>query len=162
NERAVKVMLELGIPVDDLYRIVQDGGPATLLDKDGTHYTDAGNARLADAVTDCVKRRIRLLNPTVLKTPAGGPQAVKTDQEAEGAGDRLVPDAFKNMKVPEFPLPLSARAWEQARPDVKAKVVASLGDLPQRPAKQKVQLVSAEIHKGFTLERLRIDNGVDG
>src|SRR5436190_18360708 len=53
NERAVKVMLELGIPVDDLNRIVQDGGPAELLGKDGTHYTPAGYERLADAVTDC-------------------------------------------------------------------------------------------------------------
>jgi lysophospholipase L1-like esterase/dienelactone hydrolase len=162
NERAVKVMLELGIPVDDLYRIVQDGGAATLLDKDGTHYTDAGKERLADAVVDCVKRQMRLLNPTVLKSPAAGPEAVKAYQEAEAAGDKLVPDAFKSMKVPEFALPLSARAWEQARPDVKAKVLASLGDLPPRPAKPKAHLVSAEIRNGFKLERLRIDNGVDG
>src|SRR5262249_30498116 len=28
NERVVKIMLELGVPVDDLNRIVQDGGPA--------------------------------------------------------------------------------------------------------------------------------------
>ncbi len=162
NERAVKVMLELGIPVDDLNRIVQDGGPATLLGKDGTHYTKEGSERLADAVADCIKRQLRLKNPTILKAPASGPDAVKAYTDAESANDKLVPDAFKNMKVPEFPLPLSARAWEQARPDVKAKVVASLGDLPPRPAKPKAQLVSAEIRQGFRLERLRIDNGVDG
>ncbi|MFO0823023.1 MAG: hypothetical protein U0792_07870 [Gemmataceae bacterium] len=38
NERAVRVMLELGVPVDDLNSIVQDGGPSELLGKDGTHY----------------------------------------------------------------------------------------------------------------------------
>jgi lysophospholipase L1-like esterase/dienelactone hydrolase len=162
NERAVKVMLELGIPVDDLYRIVQDGGPATLLDKDGTHYTAAGKERLADAVTDCIKRQLRLLNPTVLKAPGSGPAAVKAYQEAEAANDKLVPDSFKAMKVPEFPVPLSARAWDQAKPDVKAKVVASLGDLPPRPANPKAHLVSAEIRNGYKLERLRLDNGVDG
>jgi dienelactone hydrolase len=45
---------------------------------------------------------------------------------------------------------------------VKAKVVASLGDLPPRPAKPITHLVSAEIRPGYRLERLRIDNGVDG
>ncbi len=162
NERAVKVMLELGIPVDDLNRIVQDGKPAEMLGKDGTHYTAAGYERLADAVADCVKRQLRLRNPTVLKAPASGPEAVKAYQEAEAANDKLVPDAFKNMKVPEFAIPATKADWEKQRPDVKEKVVASLGDLPPRPAKPKVHLVSVEIRQGFTLERLRIDNGVDG
>lgn len=162
NERAAKVLAELGVVVDDLDRIVRDGGPGELLGKDGTHYTPAGYDRLADAVTDSIKRRLKLLNPTVLKAPASGPEAVKAYQEAEAANDKLVPDAFRQMKVPEFPVPLSARAWEQARPDVKAKVVASLGDLPPRPAKPKAHLVSAELRPGFRLERLRIDNGVDG
>ncbi len=162
NEHAEKVVLELDIPVNDLYRIVQDGDPAKLLVADGTHYTPAGYERLADAVADCIKRQLKLLNPTVLKSPAGGPEAVKAYQASEAASDQLVPAAFKNMKVPEFPLPLDARSWEQTRPEVKAKVIASLGDLPPRPAKPIVQLVSAEIRPGFRLERLRIDNGVDG
>jgi lysophospholipase L1-like esterase/dienelactone hydrolase len=162
NDRAVKAMLELGIPVDDLYRIVQDGGPSELLGKDGTHYTPAGSERLADAVADCVRRQLKLRSPTVLKAPASGPEAVKAYREAETANDKLVPDVFKNMTVPEFPLPPSGRAWEQARPDMKKKVVDSLGDLPPRPAKPKAHLVSAEIRPGFRLERLRIDNGIDG
>ncbi|MBN9121357.1 MAG: dienelactone hydrolase family protein [Planctomycetes bacterium] len=162
NERAVKVMLELDVPVSDLYRIVRDGGPADLLGKDGTHYTPAGYERLADAVADTVRRKLKLLSPTVLKAPASGPEAVKAYQEAEAANDKLVPDAFKGMKVPEFPVPVGRADWERRRADVRAKVVASLGDLPPRPAKPKAHLVSAEIHKGFRLERLRIDNGVDG
>jgi lysophospholipase L1-like esterase/dienelactone hydrolase len=162
NERAVKVMTELGVPCDDLYRIVQDGGPAELLGKDGTHYTPAGSERLADAATDCIKRQLKLLNPTILKAPASGPDAGKAYNEAEAANDKLVPDAFKNMKAPEFEVPATKEEWGKRRADVKAKVVASLGDLPPRPAKPKAHLVSAEIRKGFRLERLRIDNGVDG
>ena len=161
NDRAVKVMRELGVPADDLYRIVQDGNLARLLGKDGTHYTAAGYDRLADAVVDCVKRKLKLLNPTVLRKPASGPEAVKAYKEAEAANDKLVPDVFKKMTVPEFPLPISGERGA-ARPGVKATVVATLGDLPPRPAKPKTQLVSPEIHNCFRLERLRIDNGVDG
>src|SRR6185312_5910715 len=56
NARAAKVMLGLGVPVNDLYAVVQDGGPANLLGKDGTHYTPAGYDRLADAVADSISR----------------------------------------------------------------------------------------------------------
>ncbi|MBA4189736.1 MAG: hypothetical protein C0467_17255 [Planctomycetaceae bacterium] len=162
NERAIKLMLELGIPVNDLNRIVQDGGPGEMLGKDGTHYTPAGSDRLADAVADCVRRQLRLKNPTILKDPASGPEAVKAYTEAEAAKDKLVPEAFKKMKVPEFAVPASKDEWEKRRPDVKPKVVASLGDLPPLPAKPKAHLVSSKIRQGFRLERLRIDNGVDG
>jgi lysophospholipase L1-like esterase/dienelactone hydrolase len=162
NERAVTVMRELGVPVDDLNRIVQDGKPATMLGKDGTHYTAAGSQRLADAVTDCVRRQLRLLRPTVLKTPASGAEAAKAYQSTEAANDKLVPEVFKKMTVPEFPVPSSKEDWEKRRADVKAKVVASLGDLPPRPKSPTAHLVSAEIRPGFRLERLRIDNGVDG
>jgi lysophospholipase L1-like esterase/dienelactone hydrolase len=162
NDCAVKVMAGLDVLVDDLNHIVHDGGVNDLLGKDGTHYTPAGYERLADAVADCILRQLKVLNPPVLKAPASGPDAVKAYKEAEAANDALVPDAFKKMKAPEFPLPLSARAWEQTRPDVRAKVVASLGDLPPRPEKPKAALVSAEQRPGFRHERLRIDNGVDG
>ena len=162
NERAIKVMRELNVPVSDLDRIVRDGGPAERLGKDGTHYTPAGNERLADAVADCIKRKLKLLNPTILKAPASGPDAVKAYQEAEAANDKLVPEAFKKMKVPEFAVPATKDDWDKRRADVKTKVVASLGDLPARPAKPAAHLVSAEVHNGYRIERLRIDNGVDG
>jgi lysophospholipase L1-like esterase/dienelactone hydrolase len=162
NERAVKVMKELDVPVNDLNRIVLDGGAAELLGKDGTHYTPAGYDRLADAVADCVLRELKVMNPPRLKPPASGPEAVKAYKEAEAAGDAQVPDAYKKMKSPEFPVPATREEWQKRRPDVKAKVLASLGELPPRPAKPTAHLVSAEIRPGFRLERLRIDNGVDG
>lgn len=162
NERAVQVMRELRVPVNDLNRIVHDGNPAELLGPDGTHYTPAGNARLAEAVADCLLRKLKLLNPTVRTPPASGPEAVKAYQQAEAANDQLVPEVFKKMTVPEFPVPMNKTEWDQRRPEVKKKVTASLGDLPPRPEKPRAQLVSAEIHPSFRLERLRLDNGVDG
>ncbi len=162
NQRAVKVMRDLDVPCDDLYRIAQDGGPATLLGKDGTHYTSAGYDRLADAVTDCVRRKLKLLNPTILKTPASGPEAVKAYRAAEAAGDKLVPAAFRNLKSPEFSVSATSEEWAKRRAEVKKRVIESFGDLPPRPTRQKAHLVSVELHKGFQLERLRIDNGVDG
>src|SRR5207248_9674184 len=105
NERAVKVMTELGVPVDDLNRIVHDGGAAELLGKDGTHYTPAGYERLADAVADSVRRQLYAANPPRLKAPASGPDAVKAYRASEAALDAQVPDVFRKMTVPAFPVP---------------------------------------------------------
>lgn len=167
NARAGGVMRQLGVPVHDLHAVVRDGGPADLLGNDGTHFTPAGNERLADAVADCVRRQLKEIHPTRLKAPAGGPDAVKDYLAAEKANDALVPDAFKKVAVPAFPVPADAAEWAKRRPDVKAKVVASLGDLPPRPAPPKVHLVSIEHRwieggKGFIIRRIRIENGVDG
>ena len=169
NAKAFHEMERLGVPINDLYEIVQDGGEKELLGKDGTHFTPAGNERLADAVADCVRRQLKTMNPTRLKAPASGPDAVKDYLASEKANDALVPDAFKKMAVPAFPVPANIAAWAKRRPDVKAKVVASLGDVPPRPGPPKVRLVSME-HRwiddgkshGFTIWRVRIDNGVDG
>lgn len=167
NAKAMHEMERLGVPVNDLNAIVEDGGAGELLSKDGTHYTPAGYERLADSVADTIKRHLKSLNPTRLKAPASGPDAVKAYQDGEKANDALVPDAFKKMSVPAFPVPASAEEWKQQRSGVLAKVVTSLGDLPPRPASPKVHLVSVEHRwlvggKRFTIRRVRIDNGVDG
>ena len=162
NAKALATMHGLGITVNDLHRVVHDGDAAKLLSKDGTHYTPEGYDRLADAVADSIRRQLKVLNPPRLKAPASGPDAVKAYREAEVANDALVPKAFKEMTVPAFPVPASKAEWGKQRPAVLAKVVASLGDIPPRPAKPTATLVSAEQRSGFKLERLRIDNGVDG
>lgn len=162
NETAAAVMRELGVPVNDLNRILRDGGADTLLGKDGTHYTPAGYERLADAVADSVRRQLYAMNPPRLKPPASGPDAVKAYRAAETALDAQVPEAFRKMAVPAFPVPASKDEWETRRVDVKAKVVASLGDLPPRPAKPVAHLVSAEQRPGYRVERFRLDNGLDG
>jgi lysophospholipase L1-like esterase len=58
NAAAVAVMKKAGVPVDDLHKVVEDGGKEKLIGPDGTHYTAAGYERLADAVTNSILRRL--------------------------------------------------------------------------------------------------------
>lgn len=160
NDAALSVMKRLGVPVDDLHRVVTDGGPDKLLGKDGTHYTPAGYERLADAVADTIKRHLYAQNSPKLKPPAGGRDAVTAYRKAEAELDATVPEPFRSVTVPAFPVPASKAEWATRRPDVRAKVVASLGDLPPRPAKPIVHLVSVEHRPGFRIERIRLDNGM--
>lgn len=162
NTAAIALMKELQVPVNDLHRIVEDGDPMKLLGPDGTHYTPAGSDRLADAVADCVARQLAIVTPVKLKPPASGPEAVAAYKKAEEDLDAQVPEAFRKMSAPEFLIPTTKAEWESRRAEVKAKVVASLGDLPPRPSPSKAHLVSVEIRPTFRLERLRLDNGVDG
>lgn len=162
NAAANKVLLPLGVPIHDLHRIVTDGGADKLLGKDGTHYTPEGYERLAEAVADCIKRQLFVMNPPKLTPPASGPAAVAAYRKAEAEQDAAVPEVFRKITVPEFPVPKSADEWAKRRDDVKSKVVASLGDLPVRTKPPKVRLVSAEYRRGFRLEKLRLGNGIDG
>jgi lysophospholipase L1-like esterase/dienelactone hydrolase len=162
NAAATKALLPLGVPVHDLHRIVIDGGAEKLLGKDGTHYTPEGYDRLAEAVADCVKRQLSVMNPPKLTKPASGAEAVAAYRKAEAEQDAAVPEVFRKITVPEFPVPKSADEWAKRRDEVKAKVVASLGDMPERPKTPKVKLISAEQRAGFRLEKLRLDNGLDG
>src|SRR5213075_191623 len=38
----------------------------------------------------------------------------------------------------------------------------SLGDLPKRPSPPGARTISRELRRGYTLEKIAIDNGVDG
>jgi lysophospholipase L1-like esterase len=162
NIAARDTLLPLNVPIHDLNRIVDEGDAAKMLGKDGTHYTAAGYDRLADAVVDVIKRQLAVLNPTRLKAPASGADAVAAYQKAEAAQDALVPDEIKKLPFPQFDIPTRAEAWAARRAEVKAKVIASLGDMPPRAAKPVAHLVSVEQRKGFRIERFRIPNGVDG
>jgi lysophospholipase L1-like esterase/dienelactone hydrolase len=163
NEAALKVMRDAGVPVHDLHSLVMDGGAETLLDKDGTHYTPAGYERLADAVADCVLRQLIVSRPRTPPAPSADPGAdAAAYRKAEAERDALVPKAYREMRAPEFRPPESAAAWKERRPAVLKAVRDSLGDLPPRPAPLKVRLVSREFRAGYTLERVGIDNGVDG
>ena len=162
NAVATKTMLALGVPVHDLNRIVVANDPAKMLGKDGTHYTLTANELLADAVADCIKRQLYAITLPKRKPPESGPDAVRAYKQAETVQDAEVPEAFRKITVPAFPVPTSKAEWASRRADVKAKVVASLGDLPPRPAQPKVRLVSAEQRPGFRVERFLLDYGLDG
>src|SRR5439155_15183954 len=62
----------------------------------------------------------------------------------------------------EFHVPEDAAAWAAQRPRVYETVVRSLGDLPPRPAPPSARLVTREVRRGYTLEKVALDNGVDG
>jgi lysophospholipase L1-like esterase/dienelactone hydrolase len=160
NAAATATMAGLGVAVNDLHRIVEDGGSETLLGRDGTHFTPAGNERLAEAVADCVRRQLAVAFPRRLTPPAAGPAAVAAYKKAEAELDALVPEPYRSFRSPAFAVPADAAAWAGRRPAVLDKVVASLGDFPPRPAKPTARLVSAERRAGFRLERLRLDTGL--
>lgn len=159
NAAAIGVMKKLNVPVDDLNRIVRDGGVETLLLKDGTHYTPAGYERLGDAVTDVIRRQLYLAAPTTRPAPSSGLEAAAAYKATEAALDAKVPEYFRTLSVPAMLLPKDAAAWAKLRPEIRKKVEESLGDQPPRPT-PKAHLVSVEIHPGFTLERLRLPNGL--
>jgi lysophospholipase L1-like esterase len=51
-------MKEAGVPVNDLHKVVEDRGREALLGGDGTHYTQDGYERLAEAVTNSILRSL--------------------------------------------------------------------------------------------------------
>ncbi|MFO0890403.1 MAG: GDSL-type esterase/lipase family protein [Isosphaeraceae bacterium] len=162
NSTALAVMSELGVPVHDLHGIVEFGGPEAMLGPDGTHYTDAASERLAETVADCVLRQVTVRRYRPLPTPASGTDAAKAYREAESRRDALVPPAYRHLRFGEFPTPADAHAWGERRPAVLATVLESLGELPPRPSPPRSRIVSRELRKGYMLERISIDNGVDG
>jgi lysophospholipase L1-like esterase len=62
NVVAMAVMNQAGIPVNDLHKLIEDGGKEKLMVDDGTHYTPAGYEMLAAAVTDYILRGLAQLN----------------------------------------------------------------------------------------------------
>jgi lysophospholipase L1-like esterase/dienelactone hydrolase len=161
NAAAAAVMREAGVVVNDLHWVVEQGGVERLLDQDGTHYTPAGYERLAEAVADCVLRQLSVMRYRPLPTPASGPQAAADYRKIQTERDALVPLAYQ-IKVNEFPLPASDAEWRKRRPEVHQAVWGSLGDLPPRPSPQRVRRVARELRNGYALEKIAIDNGVDG
>jgi lysophospholipase L1-like esterase len=58
NVAAVAVMRQAGVAIDDLHKVVVDGGRERLFGPDGTHYTPAGYEILASAVVDSILRNL--------------------------------------------------------------------------------------------------------
>ena len=59
NLAAVSLMKQAGVPINDLHKLVEDGGRETLMAADGTHYTQEGYERMAAVVTDSILRSLR-------------------------------------------------------------------------------------------------------
>lgn len=162
NATAERVMTAENVPVLDLHGLVELEGAAGVLSEDGTHYTDRGYDILARAVADTVLRRLTITRYRSRPAPASGPQAKEEYFRVQAARDERVPSAYKNYGAKAFDAPRSRSEWESRRGDVFGKVVESLGDLPPRPAPVRAGTVSRELRRDYVLERVGIDNGVDG
>jgi dienelactone hydrolase len=62
--------------------------------------------------------------------------------------------------VPELALPADPAAWPARRAEVRSTLVRLLGDFPPRPAPAAVTVVSRTEHEGYTLEKIRFENGL--
>jgi hypothetical protein len=73
-----------------------------------------------------------------------------------------VPDAFRNLKIPDWPVPTDLDQWRKTdRAKTRETLVKCLGDLPPRPDPSKVKVTKTEEHDGYTLDRFEFSNGVD-
>ena len=54
NAAARAVAEDLGVPIDDLFAVVEREGKARLLTQDGVHFTEEGSHLLGRAVAECV------------------------------------------------------------------------------------------------------------
>lgn len=161
NQAAIAVMRALDVPVHDLHWVVEQGGPATMLGADGTHYTPSAYDRLAEAVADSVLRASVIVGSRPRPAPPSGPKAAAAYRKAQAARDRQVPERFKQAGPGRFPVPRDADEWKARRPEVLKTVLTALGDMPPRPSPPRVRTITRELRPGFVLERVDLDNGID-
>jgi dienelactone hydrolase len=102
----------------------------------------------------------------VSSSPLAGQDRV-TPREAKG-GEKQgqawaeVPDAFKSLKIPDWPMPTDLKRWQDSeRANTRRTLLRCLGELPPRPDPRKVKVLSREEHGSYTLERFEFYNGVD-
>src|SRR5690348_13461103 len=82
--------------------------------------------------------------------------------EKQGEAWAEVPESFKSLKIPEWPIPTDLKRWQETdRAATRATLVRCLGEMPARPDPAKVKVVSKEDHEDYTLERFEFHNGVD-
>jgi dienelactone hydrolase len=82
--------------------------------------------------------------------------------EKQGEAWAEVPDSFKSMKVPDWPVPTDLKRWQDVeRARVREIVARCLGEMPPRPDPRKVKVLSREDQGDYVLERFEFHNGVD-
>lgn len=89
-----------------------------------------------------------------------------TPKEAKGgkAGGEAwaeVPKGFRNLKIPDWPMPTDLERWQKDRVQTRQTLLKCLGDLPARPNPVQAKVTAKEDHEGYTLERFQFHNGVD-
>src|SRR5258706_16118987 len=102
-----------------------------------------------------------LLSSTLSAQERVTPQSAKGGQK-QGEAWADVPESFKGIKIPEWPMPPDRKKWEQTdRAKTRATLLACLGEMPARPDPKKVRVLSKEDHDDYVLERFEFHNGVD-
>lgn len=73
-----------------------------------------------------------------------------------------IPDTFRDLHIPDWPVPADLKQWQDTgRGKVRATLRECLGEMPPRPAADRVKVLSVEDCGAYTLERLEFHNGVD-
>jgi len=73
-----------------------------------------------------------------------------------------VPDYYRTWDYPDYQFPQKLSHWKDTRIEVKQTLVELLGDVPPRPEALNVKTVFREDREGYVLEKIMIDNEVDG
>src|SRR5215467_9865204 len=82
--------------------------------------------------------------------------------EKQGQPWAEVPETFRNLKIPDWPVPTDLKRWQDVdREKTRATLLRCLGEMPPRPDPKKVKVVSKEEFDDYTLERFEFHNGVD-
>jgi dienelactone hydrolase len=82
--------------------------------------------------------------------------------EKQGEPWAEVPEEFKRITIPTWPLPTDLKRWQDTdRAKTRATLMQCLGDMPPRPDPAKVRILSKEDKGTFILERFEFRNGVD-
>lgn len=82
--------------------------------------------------------------------------------EKQGEAWAEVPESFKSLKIPEWPVPTDLKRWQETdRAATRVTLLRCLGEMPARPDPAKVKVISKEDHEDYTLERFEFHNGVD-
>jgi len=80
----------------------------------------------------------------------------------QGAPWAEVPASFRNIRIPEWPLPTDLERWRAMdRAKVRATLRDCLGEMPARPDPPQVRVVSREDRGDYIQERFEFDNGAD-
>jgi dienelactone hydrolase len=82
--------------------------------------------------------------------------------EPQGEPWAEVPESFRHMKFPDWPVPTDLAKWQTTdRAATRETLLKLLGEMPARPDPAKVKTISSEDHETYTLERFEFHNGVD-
>jgi dienelactone hydrolase len=108
-----------------------------------------------------------LVGPALAGSSPVAAQVRVTPKEAKG-GEKQgeawaeVPESFKNLKVPDWPVPTDLKRWRDVdRAKTRKTLLGCLGQMPDRPDPRKVKVLSREDKGDYTLERIEFHNGVD-